>query len=53
MAQSVFSGNQWTTASGSSWAVVIEPDFVNSVRFNIKFPHAVVTFELTAFLVGR
>ncbi|KAK9896883.1 hypothetical protein P389DRAFT_168600 [Cystobasidium minutum MCA 4210] len=31
MSQSVFAGNQWTTASGSSWAVVIEPDFVNSV----------------------
>lgn len=28
----VFSGNQWTTASGSTWRVVIEPDFVNQVR---------------------
>jgi len=27
----VFSGNQWTTASGSTWRVVIEPDFVNQV----------------------
>jgi len=27
----VFSGNQWTTSSGSTWSVVIEPDFVNQV----------------------
>jgi hypothetical protein len=28
----VFSGQQWTQASGSTWSVIIEPDFVNAVR---------------------
>ena len=27
----VFSGNQWTTPSGSSWNIIIEPDLVNQV----------------------
>lgn len=27
----VFAGQQWTQASGSTWSVLIEPDFVNEV----------------------
>ncbi|KAL7007700.1 hypothetical protein EMMF5_002776 [Cystobasidiomycetes sp. EMM_F5] len=27
----VFAGNQWTTASGSTWSVIIEPTFVSQV----------------------
>lgn len=34
----VFAGNQWTTASGSTWSVIIEPTFVSQVSCSIAEP---------------